>query len=81
MIMADSGGEELISKLRTASYTDHKLSGGLDMEDGEVEDVRLLGVPESYQSSSSCSQANRDGRDVTSSEQHSGERGREGESC
>jgi T-complex protein 1 subunit beta len=49
-IIADNGGydsAELVSQLR-AYHTDNKMSYGLDMEKGEVGDMRELGVMESY---------------------------------
>jgi T-complex protein 1 subunit beta len=49
-IIADNGGydsAELVSKLR-AYHTDGKISYGLDMERGEVADMRALGIMESY---------------------------------
>jgi len=49
-IIADNGGydsAELVAQLR-AHHTDNKTSYGLDMEKGEVADMRELGVMESY---------------------------------
>lgn len=50
-IIADNGGfdsADLISKLR-AAHTEGKSTYGLDMVNGEVADVQLLGITESYQ--------------------------------
>jgi T-complex protein 1 subunit beta len=49
-IIADNGGydsAELVAKLR-AFHTENKISYGLDMEQGEVADMRVTGVMESY---------------------------------
>jgi len=49
-IIADNGGydsAELVSQLR-AYHTDNKTSFGLDMDKGEVGDMRELGIMESY---------------------------------
>lgn len=48
--IADNGGydsADLIAKLR-AAHTDNKLRYGLDMEKGEIADMQVLGITESY---------------------------------
>lgn len=48
--IADNGGydsAELVSKLR-AAHTDEKIRYGLDMDNGEVGDMQVLGITESF---------------------------------